>query len=150
MPGRLLFALLLVVTTAGACRRHHERIVFTDLPAAPGVREGGAVLFRGIDIGTIQRVTLMHSGVRLTLRIRRPDAPLRVGDRVALRTLGILGDNVVDIVPASGPAPPLPDSAVRPAMPPDSLAPAREAAARAIVDAMIGRAFRRDSTTTRP
>jgi hypothetical protein len=60
----LLLLLLAVAATAGACRRHHERIVFTDLPAAPGVREGGAVLFRGIDIGTIQRVTLMHSGAR--------------------------------------------------------------------------------------
>ena len=105
------------------------------------------MLFRGLDVGRVERLTLAHSGVRLVLRIRRADAPLLAGDRVALRTVGLFGDAAVEIVPGPGSAPPLGDSTTLAAVPPDTLAPAREAAAQAVAKAIIGPFFQRDSVS---
>jgi phospholipid/cholesterol/gamma-HCH transport system substrate-binding protein len=107
-----------LLAAAGSCREHRDRIVVTEVPAAPGLKEGAQVLFRGIEIGRVERIALAHSGVRLALRIQRPDSPLRAGDRVALRAVGLFGDVAVEIVPGPGSAPVLGDSATLAAVPP--------------------------------
>jgi len=137
--------LLLVLASTDACRRG-ERVVHTMLPsAAPRVAVGSPVLFRGVEIGTVQRLTLDHAGVRLDLRIERRDAPLRTGDRVALRVLGLLGDGVVDIVPGPATAPPIADGDTLAAALPDTLAAQREAVTEAVVRTVLAPLLQRDS-----
>jgi ABC-type transporter Mla subunit MlaD len=131
-----LVILSALLAATGSCREHRDRIVVTELPAAPGIKEGSQVIFRGIEIGRVERLTLEHSGVRLALRIGRPDAPLRAGDRVALRPLGIFGEVAVHIVPGPASAPALGDSATLAAVPPDTLASARDAAVQAAAKAV--------------
>jgi ABC-type transporter Mla subunit MlaD len=140
-------ALAALIAMAASCHEHRERIVVTELPAAPGLKENAQVIFRGVDVGSVERLTLAHSGVRLVLRIRRADAPLLTGDRVALRAVGMFGDAAVEIVPGPSSAPPLGDSTTLAAVPPDTFALAREAAAQAVAKAKIAEFFRRDSVS---
>lgn len=142
----VLLSIASLVAAAGACRGRHDRVVFTDLAAAPGIREGAPVVFRGVEVGTVERLTLAHSAVRLALRIRRPDAPLRAGDRVAVHTVGLFGDRAIEIVPGPGDAAPLADGATLATVPPDTLAPAREAAATAVAKVLLAPLLHPDST----
>ena len=142
-----LVVLSVLLAAAASCREHRERIVLTELTAAPGLKEGASVFFRGVEVGRVERLTLAHSGVQLVLGVRRPDVPLRAGDRVALRTVGLFGDAVVEIVPGPERAPPLGDSTTLAAVSPDTLAPAREAAAQAVAKMVIGPFLQRDSVT---
>lgn len=150
MSRKSLVILSALLAATDSCREHRDRIVVTELPAAPGLREGAPVVFRGIEIGRVERLTLAHSGVRLALRVRRPDAPLRSGDRVALRPVGIVGDVAVDIVPGPASASVLGDSATLVALPRDTLAVEREAAAQAVAKAMFDRLFQPDSVPPVP
>ena len=129
-PGALLLTLLAL---AVACRRPDTRTAYVLLPAAEDLKEGAPVKFRGIDIGVVRKIALQRTGIRAELLIRRPDAPIQVNDRVAIRAVGIFRDQAIDIIPASTDAAPLRDGDTLHAAPPDSLAPTREALTRAVV-----------------
>ncbi len=126
-------AILIVLAFQSACKYSADRIVFVDLAGAEDLKEGTAVQFRGIDIGRVNRVTLQRSGVHVELLIRRANAPVEVNDRVAVRPIGIFGDKVVEIIPSPADGPSVADGGQLRAAPPDSLAPTRDAWARAVV-----------------
>ena len=114
-------------------------MVYVELPTAGHLKEGAPVLFGGIDIGRVQRLTLLHSSVRLELLIQRADAPLQAGDRVAVDPIGIFGDETVVIMPGTGKDRPLRDGDSLRAAAPDPPSPMRDALARAIKEELAER-----------
>jgi phospholipid/cholesterol/gamma-HCH transport system substrate-binding protein len=85
----------------------------TMLPYAEGVREGTRVTYRGVDVGSVKRLAFDTSGVAVDLNLHQP-VPLRTSDSIAQRTMGLLGDRVLDIVPGPPSAPLLPDNGFLP------------------------------------
>src|SRR3569832_70596 len=112
-----------------ACRDRNERVVHAVVPAARGLKEGALVRFRGIEVGRVNAVRIVDSGVQLDLAIERADAPLRTADRVRLAPSGLFGDNEVELVPGSVKAPKLAPNGWLAAVPLDTLAAIREAVA---------------------
>lgn len=102
------------------------------------------VEYRGVRVGTVERLRLTDSAVVLTLRLERQDLPLRNTDRVAVLTRGI-GGRALAIVPSRDAGRAWqPGDTLQP-VPPDTLGAEREAAARALMNGAIQRALARDS-----
>ena len=139
-------ALLTFLMFPVACTRSRNRTVYAEVPTAGSLKEGSSVKFGGIDIGVVRSVTPLRSGARLELLIQRPDAPLQIDDRVAIHPVGVFGEETVMIVPGPTDGQPLRDGDSLRAAPPDSLAPVRDALARAIVHEFVERARQSDST----
>lgn len=139
-------SLLALLTLPAACRRSGDRTVYVELPASGHLKEESSVKFGGIDIGRVQRLTQLHSGVRLELLIQRADAPLQAGDRVAVRPIGIFGEETVVIMPGTGNDRPLRDGDTLHAAPPDPPSPVRDAFARAVMQELAERWRLVDST----
>ena len=87
------------------------------LASASGVREGGLVLYRGLEVGRIRTVALTDTGVLVTLGIERADLVLRASDSARVATQGLLGDKVVDILPGDHHAAPILAGAALPVRP---------------------------------
>jgi ABC-type transporter Mla subunit MlaD len=75
------------------------------LARGDGVREGTRVTYLGVDFGHVERLAIRDGKVIVELRVHRSDAALRQGDRVRLRTQGIIGDRLLDVVPGPPGAP---------------------------------------------
>jgi ABC-type transporter Mla subunit MlaD len=106
MPARLGLTIatavaLLVVLAVVSVRSNApgRREVVVALPSAPGLREGSPVTYLGVDAGAVKRIDLSTGRAVVTLGIRRSDVVLRADDVVRLRIVGLLGDEVVDIMP---------------------------------------------------
>ncbi|MDA8100703.1 MAG: MlaD family protein [Nitrospiraceae bacterium] len=65
-----------------------------------GLDAKAAVRMAGVQIGTVEAVTLDDSRAKLVLRIN-PDVKILRGSEAAVKTMGLLGDKYVDIVPAT-------------------------------------------------
>ena len=81
-------------------RPSYSRVVVV-LPDAGGIREGTVVSYLGLAIGVVDHVTLHDGRAVVEVRIHRHDVDLRTADMVRLKTLGILGDRQLEIVPGS-------------------------------------------------
>jgi phospholipid/cholesterol/gamma-HCH transport system substrate-binding protein len=68
-----------------------------------GLDTKAAVRMAGVQIGTVEAVELEDSRAKVTLRID-PKVKIGRGSEAAVKTMGLLGDKYVDIVPARGPA----------------------------------------------
>lgn len=121
-------------------------VLYGDLRAAPGLREGAPVSFRGIAVGQVTHIGFVRDGVRLTIALARPDVPLRRGDGVRVRRNGVFGDFAVELTPGPASAPPLRDGDVLGEAPPDSAMIRDEAFRNALLE-KVGAVFRRDSGT---
>jgi ABC-type transporter Mla subunit MlaD len=139
-------ALLTLLTLPVACRRSGDRTVYVELPTAGHLKEGAPVVFGGIDIGRVRRLTPLPSSVRLELLIQRADAPLQAGDQVAVRPVGIFGDETVVIMPSAVNGRALRDGDSLHAAAPEPPSPTREAFARAIMQDLAERWRLVDST----
>jgi ABC-type transporter Mla subunit MlaD len=118
--------------------------VIAVLPEAPGIMEGLSVEYRGISVGTIEKLRLTEAAVELTLRLERRDLPLRTTDRVAVVTRG-LGNRALAIVPSRDAGEAWQPGDTLRAVPPDTIDAERAAAARAILDGAIQKIISRDS-----
>ncbi len=105
---------------------------------------GSPVEYRGIRVGSIEDLHFTEAAVMVTLRLDRPDLPLRNTDRVAVRTRG-MGERAIAIIPSRDAGQPWRIDDTLQAMPPDPVDTAREAAARAIVDGAVQKILARDS-----
>ena len=141
----LALLLVVLVMSSTSCGRPSRR-AYVALPTAQGLTEGSAVRFGGIDIGRVRKLTLQRRGVVAELLIQRPDAPIQINDRVAIRMIGLFGDHAVEVVPAPTESRALRDGDILRAAPPDSQAASREALARAIVHEFTERMLRTDTT----
>lgn len=110
MPKRLPILLgiaaavvLAVIFVAWRGQRVVQRVEAV-LPNRGGLREGSPVAYRGVIVGTVERIWFDDEGVRMTLGLIRP-VPVRSADTLRVHTLGLLGDRVADIRPGPASAP---------------------------------------------
>jgi phospholipid/cholesterol/gamma-HCH transport system substrate-binding protein len=100
--GTLLLALYKLGEASNLFTRRYTLFVF--LPNARGISRGGSVTIDGVVAGTITDVQFLPIGndttrnLRLSLSIdRRLQPQVRADSRAGLRSLGLLGDKVLDI-----------------------------------------------------
>ncbi len=89
---------LLVLTDAAIFRGRY--IVSTQVPDAGGIRRGDPVQMRGVNIGRVQRFEIDKDGVRIHLEIEG-EYKIPADSRVELKSAGLLGGLVADIVPGT-------------------------------------------------
>lgn len=90
---------LFSLTDAGMFRGRF--VVLTVVPDAGGIRRGDPVQMRGVNIGRIIRFEIgVHQGVDLSLEIDSK-YPIPTDSRVELRSKGILGGMVANVIPGS-------------------------------------------------
>lgn len=105
-----LFVLGLAVYKLGQAAhlftKRYDLIVY--LPAANGLREGGSVTLAGQLVGTVKRIEFLPvdydttRNLRVTVRVDRAlSAQIRRDSEARLRTMGLLGDKVLDISPGT-------------------------------------------------
>jgi phospholipid/cholesterol/gamma-HCH transport system substrate-binding protein len=89
-------AILFVMTDAATFRGRY--VVTTFVPNAGGIRRGDPVQMRGVNIGRVQRFRMAPQGVAIRLEIEG-EYDIPVDSHVELRSSGLLGGIVADIVP---------------------------------------------------
>jgi phospholipid/cholesterol/gamma-HCH transport system substrate-binding protein len=106
MPPRLTLtlatALAIVIAIAVASVRMNpssRRHVVVVLPSAPGLRQGSAMTYLGVEAGRVESIDLSTGRVVARLGISRSDVTLRAGDAIRLGAVGLFGDQVVDVTP---------------------------------------------------
>src|SRR3954467_101999 len=112
--GGVIFASALVLglaiwkigNAASLFSRHYELVVY--LPAANGLREGGSVTLAGQLVGTVKKIDFLPvdydttRNLRIVVRIDRTlREQVRRDSEARLRTMGLLGDKVLDISPGT-------------------------------------------------
>ena len=88
--------LLFVMTDAATFRGRY--IITTVVPNAGGIRRGDPVQMRGVNIGRVQRFRMAPQGVAIRMEIEG-EYDIPVDSRVELKSSGLLGGIVADIVP---------------------------------------------------
>lgn len=125
MPARLIATLAVAVAVVAALAMtvwRSERTVQrarTVLGHSGGLREGSAVTYRGVEVGFVSRMAFDTNGLAVDLDFRQ-EVPLRTGDSATVRSLGLLGDMTIDIVPGPPGAPLLPPNGLLPARSPQA------------------------------
>ena len=144
--GLLVVAAVVILTAAlMQLRGPHGSVIYADLGAAAGLRDGAAVSFRGIEVGRVTHIAFVPNGLRVTIRLTRTDVPLRSGDGVRATSNGVFGDIGLELVPGSGQSPALADGGVLAEVAQDPATLRRRAAGEAFVRSLT-RALTQDST----
>ena len=140
--GVLVFAVYKLGQAASLFSRRYELIAY--LPNANGLRQGGTVLVAGQFAGTIKAIEFLpvDNDTTRNLRVRMAidenlKEQIRTDSKAHVRTLGLLGDKVIDITPGT------PRYAVLPAGDTISVAPSLDyeavlAQAAGAVNDMVG------------
>jgi phospholipid/cholesterol/gamma-HCH transport system substrate-binding protein len=89
---------LFTLTDASTFRGRY--IVTTNVPNAGGIRRGDPVQMRGVNIGRVQKFRISPAGVAIALEIEG-EYGIPDDSHVELRSSGLLGGMVADIVPGS-------------------------------------------------
>lgn len=115
MKARILSALVAVCVVAGgavtyaATRGESDTYVVTaDVEQAPNLFEGGRVMVRGVEVGTITSVEPRPGGVRLSLAIS-DDVRVPSDARLAIVPITVISDRYVQLYPAYDSGPTLED-----------------------------------------
>ena len=141
MTRRLLALVLVSITIIAsaivlATRRTPDRRLVAILPEADGLREGMTITYLGIEIGVIERLHIGRRPVVAEIRITRPDAQLRRGDNLRIRS-SVFGDKTLEIVQGTDSTPVLADGdtiSFSPARQPSPLDAVKRAIALRAVD----------------
>ena len=104
--GVLVFAVYKLGQAASLFSRRYELIAY--LPNANGLRQGGTVLVAGQFAGTITAIEFLpvDNDTTRNLRVRmaidqKLKEQIRTDSKAHVRTLGLLGDKVIDITPGT-------------------------------------------------
>jgi ABC-type transporter Mla subunit MlaD len=125
-------------------------VYYAELREAPDLRVGAPVRYRGMTVGLVDDVAFTDTSVRLAIRLRRDDVPIRQGAGVRIVPVGIFGDHELELVPSATPsAPVLPPGSTLALATPDSAQVAEQARARAMSDLMVRRAIERNEARAR-
>lgn len=92
--------LLALFTLTDASTFRGRYVVSTQVPNAAGIRRGDPVQMRGVNIGRIQGFEISAQGVAIRLEVEG-EFKIPADSRVELRSAGLLGGMVADIVPGS-------------------------------------------------
>lgn len=90
-----------------------QRTVQARFPTVAGLNEKGPVRIAGVRVGIVEAIGLEGEQALVTLTID-PKVQLRQGARAIVRSLGLLGEQYVEIDPGPPGAAPLPSGAVLP------------------------------------
>lgn len=93
---------LFTLTDASLFRGRY--LAWTFVPDAGGIRRGDPVQMRGVNIGRVASFRIEPAGVEVELEIDRR-CPVPSDSRVELRSSGLLGGMVADIVPGTSEVP---------------------------------------------
>jgi len=88
--------------------------VVLQLPRGGGLYESADVTYRGVGVGTVSRVDVRTDGVAVTLELKK-GTRIPADVDASVRQLSAIGEQYVDLVPASGTGPVLRDGSVIPA-----------------------------------
>jgi phospholipid/cholesterol/gamma-HCH transport system substrate-binding protein len=91
---------LFIFTDAAIFRGRY--IVITQVQDAGGIRRGDPVQMRGVNIGRVQRFRIAQDGVEIRLEIEG-EYPIPRDSHVMLRSAGLLGGMVAEVVPGRSP-----------------------------------------------
>ncbi len=75
-------------------------LLTADFESVSGLDEKSAVRMAGVKIGTVEKVELSDSRARVVMRIN-PDVQIKRGSEAAVKTMGLLGEKFVEIIPPS-------------------------------------------------
>ncbi|HEX6536879.1 MAG TPA: MlaD family protein [Gemmatimonadaceae bacterium] len=102
----LVIAVVKLGEAANLFARRYDLVTF--LPNANGLREGGSVTVAGHLAGVVKRIDLLPAdgdttrNLRVVMELDENVRPLvRADSRVKLKSLGLLGDKVLDITPGT-------------------------------------------------
>ena len=116
-------------------------VYYAELREGPGLRVGVPVRYRGMPVGFVEDIAFTDTSLRLTIRLRRDDVPVRQGAGIRVVPVGIFGDHEVELVPSATPsAPALPQGSTLALAPLDSARLANELRTKALSDLMLRRA----------
>jgi phospholipid/cholesterol/gamma-HCH transport system substrate-binding protein len=87
---------LFTLTDVGLLRGRYN--VTTVVPDAGGIRKGDPVQMRGVNIGRVRGFEIAPGGVAVLLELQR-EYPVPADSRVMLRSSGLLGGTVAEVVP---------------------------------------------------
>ncbi len=112
----MILAIYKLGQAANLFTKHYSLVIY--LANANGLREGSSVLVAGQVAGTISKIDFLPpdrdttKNLKLTLSVDRNLQPQIRGDsKASVRTLGLLGDKVIDINPGTPRYPTLPPGA---------------------------------------
>jgi phospholipid/cholesterol/gamma-HCH transport system substrate-binding protein len=91
---------LFTLTDVSALRGRYT--VSTTVQDAGGVRKGDPVQMRGVNIGRIRGFEMAPGGVQLQMELEG-EYPVPADSRVVLRSLGLLGGTVAEVIPGNSP-----------------------------------------------
>jgi phospholipid/cholesterol/gamma-HCH transport system substrate-binding protein len=91
-----ILTVLAVMTNAALFRGRY--IVVTTVPDAGGIRKGDPVLMRGVNIGRVIKFGISQHNVDIRLEIEG-EYTVPKDSRVEVRSAGILGGSVADVIP---------------------------------------------------
>lgn len=94
----ILAVLIALFTLTSPADFRGRYIVSTVVPDAGGIRRGDPVQMRGVNIGRVQRFRMVPEGVSIQLELEGEYEVPR-DSRVVLRSSGLLGGVVADIIP---------------------------------------------------
>lgn len=101
------------------------REIFAVFDSVAGLDDRAAVRIAGVRVGTVDGVSLVDRQAKVGLSIEEP-VGLTEGTYARIASLGLLGENYVEIVPGPEGAPPLPEGAVIPGESPITIDQAME------------------------
>ena len=91
-----ILTVLAVMTNAALFRGRY--IIVTNVPDAGGIRKGDPVLMRGVNIGRVIKFGISQHNVDIRLEIEG-EYKIPKDSRVEVRSAGILGGSVADVIP---------------------------------------------------
>ena len=104
--GIVVFAAVQLGKAANIFAKRYELVVY--MPSANGLREGGSVTLAGQLVGTVKKIEFLPVDFDTTRNLkviasvdRRLREQIRRDSEARLRTMGLLGDKVLDISPGT-------------------------------------------------
>jgi len=90
-------AVILAAAFTMACASEPESVIHVIAEQAHGLKRNAPVHYRGVPVGFVKQVYFTPGGVRIDLLVDRPDVPIRTQDTVRITSLGVFGQQIVDI-----------------------------------------------------
>lgn len=87
--------------------------LYVNYRSVAGLKEGAFVRFNGINVGTVDLISIINdSTVKVDISVKKKVMPfVKEGSRASISSDGLMGDKLIQIIPASQDAPPVKDNA---------------------------------------
>lgn len=86
--------------------------IYASFDTVHELKENDLVKMAGVEVGRVQEITLTNDQVRVTMKIKKPTADIRVNSKAAIRFTGLMGQNFVSIGFGTPDSPPAKEGAI--------------------------------------